>query len=1160
MPRSDITTGYLALAGDTTVFPRVIDYLAGVAVGGTALVSAMLPPTATAGERTRLRRVSPLTLTLNGGFGRVSVAITNADLTETANIAASVTTWIGKTATLYKWITIDEGLITEQFENVALLVGIVTGYRLDETGLEIDLVTRANRASTLSNRRVGSKCPWTFKGTECGYVGVETVCNKLYSDTGGCSGRSNQHRFGGFPDRAGVETIGRISGLGAAPAYQLVQLDTTYTEQRTTLRFDDTFTVTDDPTTNATVITAVGGGGGGDATPDWIDVKEDHDAAGVTTTTTGDLTTGTDQLTVASATGWAAGHGIRIAGAGVGGADLITAISTIAGTTFTLDDDASTTVDDAVVSHDDTAAIQAALNAAKTDNKPVYVPAGTYTVTGLSLTDAPGLTIIGDGPTRSKLLAQGTNQTILELIANTIPVFMIDIQNLWFYGAGANASTATTTGDITSGTRTLTVASAAALAKYDGIVIVGAGPSSANLATTITNISGTTITIADAAGTTVIGGNVCLNNGNGLKLTDKIGNGFFDVTLRNLRFNECGNHSIFSTKSGNAAFTVLLESIDASQPAISNHAIDLWGSNDTTLLRCYVHSVATGKAAYRIRAGAPTLIGCNGIDSGTTASWGIFGNVDSEDKTDSYCNLSLIGCNIESFTDYGVRCKLGSVASYFNTQLIAPATGIVTPIKVDYVDEKAGIFDAQSGLQTLGATYTNGYAVNSNGLPFLQIGNQEFTAYWDTANSAAATFPAIAGSRVGATQDYATTLKGYTKIAGHMSFNEQSAPGAAPSNTGYLYAKDDSGVTGLYWKADGVTERRVDQSLTSTYVGFGSAGDALTGSAGLTWNDTGRSLTVSKAGGNPGITISDTTNTITVQVGTTVGAPDRGYVGTTTDDRFILLQNGGESWGVDTSKHWRPYDGNGTQDIGVAAAKVRTLYLLASVEIGNAATQSGEIKLYNASTAHALTLKAGATSAATTLTLPTDDGTPGQFMKTDGSGVLSWDTPASGANTALSNLASVAINTSLLPGADNTHDLGSASYSWRDAHIERDALLGRQIQSSGSALSASAGTGAGTGPSITIDGNAIAGAIILTTGTSPATSAQIVQMTMAASFTTYPVVIITPANAAAAALTGNKQVFIDDAAMLANKWTLKSGSTALDATTDYVWYFHVMGI
>jgi len=49
--------------------------------------------------------------------------------------------------------------------------------------------------------------------------------------------------------------------------------------------------------------------------------------------------------------------------------------------------------------------------------------------------------------------------------------------------------------------------------------------------------------------------------------------------------------------------------------------------------------------------------------------------------------------------------------------------------------------------------------------------------------------------------------------------------------------------------------------------------------------------------------------------------------------------------------------------------------------------------------------------------------------------------PAAGANTALSNLASVAVNTSLLPGADASIDLGSSSKRWRDAYLSRNALV-----------------------------------------------------------------------------------------------------------------------
>jgi len=58
------------------------------------------------------------------------------------------------------------------------------------------------------------------------------------------------------------------------------------------------------------------------------------------------------------------------------------------------------------------------------------------------------------------------------------------------------------------------------------------------------------------------------------------------------------------------------------------------------------------------------------------------------------------------------------------------------------------------------------------------------------------------------------------------------------------------------------------------------------------------------------------------------------------------------------------------------------------------------------------------------------------FWKDEAGTETSMIGAASGANTALSNLASVAINTSLLPNANGTIDLGSASFSWENVYSE----------------------------------------------------------------------------------------------------------------------------
>lgn len=85
------------------------------------------------------------------------------------------------------------------------------------------------------------------------------------------------------------------------------------------------------------------------------------------------------------------------------------------------------------------------------------------------------------------------------------------------------------------------------------------------------------------------------------------------------------------------------------------------------------------------------------------------------------------------------------------------------------------------------------------------------------------------------------------------------------------------------------------------------------------------------------------------------------------------------------------------------------------------------------SSAGTITIDAPSSFTDYTLVMPSDDGTSNQVLTTNGTGTLSWQSVggAGAATTALDNLASVAINTSLLSDADNTDDLGSASKQWK---------------------------------------------------------------------------------------------------------------------------------
>ena len=103
--------------------------------------------------------------------------------------------------------------------------------------------------------------------------------------------------------------------------------------------------------------------------------------------------------------------------------------------------------------------------------------------------------------------------------------------------------------------------------------------------------------------------------------------------------------------------------------------------------------------------------------------------------------------------------------------------------------------------------------------------------------------------------------------------------------------------------------------------------------------------------------------------------------------------------------------------------------------VGDIAT-TGNIILQHGSGNITLQSPGSAIDGSYTLTLPENDGGSGEVLTTNGSGVLSWTTPSgTGANAALSNLASVAINTTLVSDTNNTDDLGTSSIRWKDLFL-----------------------------------------------------------------------------------------------------------------------------
>jgi len=108
-----------------------------------------------------------------------------------------------------------------------------------------------------------------------------------------------------------------------------------------------------------------------------------------------------------------------------------------------------------------------------------------------------------------------------------------------------------------------------------------------------------------------------------------------------------------------------------------------------------------------------------------------------------------------------------------------------------------------------------------------------------------------------------------------------------------------------------------------------------------------------------------------------------------------------------------------------------------------------------------------------------------------------------------------------------------------------------------SAPSIAAGAGAGTTPTVSVStATDLAGVINITTGTLPTgTNAVIATVTFNTAYGVAPIVILQPANAITATLTGATGVYVTSTT---TTLVLTSGTTALTASTAYKWNYHVI--
>ncbi len=73
--------------------------------------------------------------------------------------------------------------------------GIINEWEFNEQTAKILIVSEFVYWNKKTLRKPGVLCSWIFKGTECGYTGAQTECNKTYER---CVALSRTDYFGGF--------------------------------------------------------------------------------------------------------------------------------------------------------------------------------------------------------------------------------------------------------------------------------------------------------------------------------------------------------------------------------------------------------------------------------------------------------------------------------------------------------------------------------------------------------------------------------------------------------------------------------------------------------------------------------------------------------------------------------------------------------------------------------------------------------------------------------------------------------------------------------------------------------------------------------------------------------------------------------------------------
>lgn len=140
------------------------------------------------------------------------------------------------------------------------------------------------------------------------------------------------------------------------------------------------------------------------------------------------------------------------------------------------------------------------------------------------------------------------------------------------------------------------------------------------------------------------------------------------------------------------------------------------------------------------------------------------------------------------------------------------------------------------------------------------------------------------------------------------------------------------------------------------------------------------------------------------------------------------------------------------------------------------------------------------------------------------------------------------------PGAGN---ITASAAITAGTNITSPIITPAHIVSGGTTIVGTLGPGLGSGAGLnTVSTTDLRGKIQVTCGSTPSASAVVVTMTFNTNYAAAPFVVLAPANASAAALSGTALVYVSSTST--SNFVLSVGSTPLTNGTTYQWYFVVI--